>query len=180
MPLLYAGSWDTQLLLDGSLQAVDLEQAVDSSGFTALAALDMKLIYFSALIVILECKIIAALATPVMLLSIAQVRFLSMVHMHTLHTVMHVYTHMQTHSHTHTHTHTHTYTRHTHTHTSFKACTNTHIHVHTRTYTDTHTLARTHKHMFKHTQMHTNLYITETHRPCTHILLQCTMEKSLL
>ena len=78
MPLLYAVSWDTQLIVIGGIG--HLEEAVGSAGCTMYNALDMKLTFFSAEEVILELSPLPAVPTMVMLESFAQVRFLYMLY----------------------------------------------------------------------------------------------------
>ena len=73
MPLLCGVSWDTQLIVIGRIG--HLEEAVGSAGCNRLHALDMKLIFFSAIDIIMDITHLIAIQDMV-LESLAQVRFL--------------------------------------------------------------------------------------------------------
>ena len=65
MPLLLAASWDTQLILIGGVE--DLEVAEGLLGCKELRALDMKLIYFSAEDTVMDITHLIAVQDMVML-----------------------------------------------------------------------------------------------------------------
>ena len=75
MPLLCAVSWDTQLIVIGGVG--HLEEAVGSAGCDMYNALGMKLIFFSAVEIIMDITHLIAIREMV-LESLAQVRFLYM------------------------------------------------------------------------------------------------------